>query len=157
MILIAHRGNLNGPNREKENNPMYIKAAIKKGFNVEVDLWHFNNSFWLGHDTMEYQINYEFLLKYQTKLWCHAKSATTLKELLDLNMHCFYHDKDNMTLTSKNYIWVHPDYKYINGYCILVHPERQKYINTTVAAGVCSDYVNIIAYGDNEYENMFGM
>ena len=38
MILIAHRGNTIGPNIEKENHPDYIDEAIKKGFDVEVDI-----------------------------------------------------------------------------------------------------------------------
>jgi len=28
MKLIAHRGNINGPNPEKENHPDYINTAI---------------------------------------------------------------------------------------------------------------------------------
>lgn len=146
MILIAHRGNLNGPDSSKENKPSYIKRAIELGFDVEIDVWYFQNSFWLGHDTMSYQINHEFLLKYRKRLWCHAKSVIVLKELMDLDMHCFFHDKDDMTLTSRNYIWVHPEYEYINGYCVVVHPEicNRHYAG---AAGVCSDYVGKIKGG----------
>jgi hypothetical protein len=45
MILIAHRGNLDGPNPSMENHPDYIDAAINAGFHVEVDLWgHFSCS-----------------------------------------------------------------------------------------------------------------
>ena len=29
MILISHRGNINGPNPEMENNPEYIQKAIR--------------------------------------------------------------------------------------------------------------------------------
>lgn len=38
MYLISHRGNLNGVESENENNPKYLKIAINKGFNVEVDV-----------------------------------------------------------------------------------------------------------------------
>ena len=143
MILIAHRGNIFGPRPEYENMPYHIEEAIHLGYDVEIDVWYFNNSFWLGHDTMSYQINYKFLLKYQKNLWCHAKSALALKELMVLNMHCFFHDKDDMTLTSRNYIWVHPTYKSLNSYCIIVHPEKHG-VNFRYAAGVCSDYVGNI-------------
>ena len=37
MILISHRGNINGPNIDKENKPSYISAAIDKGYDCEVD------------------------------------------------------------------------------------------------------------------------
>ena len=40
MIFISHRGNLNGKKKKLENKPVYIKDAIKKGFNVEVDVWY---------------------------------------------------------------------------------------------------------------------
>ena len=29
--LIAHRGNINGPNTEEENNPEYLIKTINKG------------------------------------------------------------------------------------------------------------------------------
>ncbi len=37
MIWIAHRGNLEGPNKERENEPSYLKEAIEAGYDVEVD------------------------------------------------------------------------------------------------------------------------
>ena len=43
MKLIAHRGNINGPNPEKENHPDYINTAIKSGYDVEVDVWFIDN------------------------------------------------------------------------------------------------------------------
>jgi len=38
MYLISHRCNLNGVESENENNPKYLKIAINKEFNVEVDI-----------------------------------------------------------------------------------------------------------------------
>ena len=37
MILIAHRGNMNGPN-EYENGQKYCEEAIAQGFNIELDV-----------------------------------------------------------------------------------------------------------------------
>ena len=34
MHLIAHRGNISGPNPKRENTPEYIEEAIEKGFDV---------------------------------------------------------------------------------------------------------------------------
>ena len=50
MYLISHRGNLNGIQKDKENEPEYIISAIDKGFDVEVDVRFENNKFFLGHD-----------------------------------------------------------------------------------------------------------
>ena len=38
MILIAHRGNVNGKNPERENTIEYIEEAIKKGYHCEIDI-----------------------------------------------------------------------------------------------------------------------
>ena len=35
MILISHRGNLNGKKVDEENSPKYIEKALKEGFDVE--------------------------------------------------------------------------------------------------------------------------
>jgi glycerophosphoryl diester phosphodiesterase len=52
MILIAHRGNLNGKQPERENSPEYIKEALEKGYHVEVDVWlKETNNLFLGHDS----------------------------------------------------------------------------------------------------------
>ena len=41
MLLISHRGNLNGPDKKFENHPKYIQNAIKKGFDVEIDIYFY--------------------------------------------------------------------------------------------------------------------
>ena len=72
MILISHRGNINGPNPEMENNPEYIQKALDLGYDVEVDVWGTKYGAWyLGHDGPEYLIDAKFLR--QKGLWCHAK------------------------------------------------------------------------------------
>ena len=40
MILISHRGNIDGVNKLKENKINYINEAIKNGFDVEIDVWY---------------------------------------------------------------------------------------------------------------------
>ena len=40
MILISHRGNLFGADKERENSPKIIESAIGQGFDVEIDVWH---------------------------------------------------------------------------------------------------------------------
>ena len=72
MKIISHRGNLNGPYPKKENSPEYIKIALKKGFDVEIDVWLIDKKIWLGHDAPTYKTNIKFLKN--KKLWCHAKN-----------------------------------------------------------------------------------
>ena len=40
MKLIAHRGNVNGPDPLTENTPEKIESAITAGYDVEIDIWY---------------------------------------------------------------------------------------------------------------------
>ena len=55
-FLISHRGNLNGPQPNKENSPDYINEAIESGYNVEIDIWFIHNKWYLGHNNPTYEI-----------------------------------------------------------------------------------------------------
>ena len=61
MILISHRGNINGKNTEKENHPDYIDEAITLGSDVEIDLWSIEGVLLLGHDEPQYGISQHWL------------------------------------------------------------------------------------------------
>ena len=50
MKLIAHRGNINGINPQRENTIDYIEEAIELGYDVEIDLNLHKGGFYLGHD-----------------------------------------------------------------------------------------------------------
>lgn len=115
LIVISHRANLNGPNPDTENHPDQIRQAIYLGLDVEVDVWYEQKKWYLGHDKPQYQIGIEFLI--QKGLWLHAKNTDALYHLNNMGTHefspfprvnCFYHDIDDMVLTSKGYIWAHP-------------------------------------------------
>lgn len=59
FIVIAHRGNISGPDPEQENKPEYLQAALDKGYDVEVDVWgsYQDNVWWAGHtELMQGQI-----------------------------------------------------------------------------------------------------
>jgi hypothetical protein len=137
MFLISHRGNINGADQTKENSTSYILKAIDLGYDVEIDVWFINNSFYLGHDQPQYKINHDFLIN--EKLWCHAKNINALIEMNNYPIHYFWHDKDDFTLTSKNYIWAYPS-KNVNKNTIIVLPEIYN-SNVFECKGVCSDYI----------------
>lgn len=138
MILISHRGNTQGANESKENSPEYIMEALNQGFDVEVDVWFKDGEFYLGHDKAQYKTDYKFLMN--EKLWCHAKNVESLIEMKKYSIHYFWHEYDNVTLTSKNYIWAFPRLKNIPG-TIAVLPELSNG-TTEGCKGICSDYIS---------------
>ena len=121
MFLISHRGNLKGKSKY-ENHPKYILDALSMGFDVEIDVWYLDHTFYLGHDKPQYRIKKDFLLK--KKLWCHAKNPKAIYELSKTKSHYFWHQNDDYTLTSKGYIWVYPNKKYFKNSIIVLQKKN---------------------------------
>lgn len=143
MKLISHRGNINGRIPMLENIIGYIDLALKKQFDVEVDVWWFNGKLFLGHDGPEMEVTIDYLKN--PKLWCHAKNAQALREMIDNNVHCFYHDTDACTLTSRGYIWTYPGKPLVKN-SIAVLPERH-YSDLSMCLGICSDFIETYQCG----------
>jgi hypothetical protein len=139
MKLIAHRGNINGPDPNRENTPYYILEAILSGYNVEADVWFDNGTFVLGHDSPQYEISEEFLT--QKSLWIHCKNINALSKLIENpKCNCFFHDTDDVVLTSKNYLWTYPG-KLLYSSSICVLPELSEPCDISNVAGICSDFI----------------
>lgn len=141
MVLISHRGNTNGPNPTKENNPSYILETLSKGYDVEIDVWLKNGTFFLGHDSPLYEIDESFLEN--ERLWCHSKNFDSLEKMLsNKKIHFFWHQVDDFTLTSKNIVWTFPG-KIITKNSVCVLPENSNYSKEDIknCFGVCSDYI----------------
>jgi len=139
MINISHRGNINGRNVKKENSPEYILSALEQGYECEIDVWFIKDQWFLGHDNPTYKIDEDFLK--DKRLWCHAKSIGSLVEMLkESDIHCFWHQEDDVTLTSQQYIWTYPDKLIWGGNAIAVLPELY---NSDIerCVGICSDYI----------------
>ena len=138
MILIAHRGNMNGPN-EYENGQKYCEEAIAQGFNIELDVWY-TDTWWTGHDKPQYRVDPDFFLK--EEVWCHAKNIEALKKLLEIGAHCFFHQNDPVTLTSKQYIWTYPTQQLTEkSICVLPELQAVEVSGFLPSAGVCSDFI----------------
>ena len=142
MILISHRGNINGRFESWENEPTYIDLAISKGYDVEVDIWYKDNMLWLGHDKPDYGIDFKFIKDRNSKLWIHCKNieAVLYFKECDYDVNYFWHQEDDITLTSKGYMWTYPGKK-LTKYSIAVMPENIQFDNISVAYGICSDFV----------------
>ena len=120
-----------------ENAPKYILRALSAGYDVEIDVWYVDNKFFLGHDKPQYLIEESFLKN--KKLWCHAKNTDALSEMMASGIHCFWHEEDTVTLTSKGHIWAYPGKQPIKN-SIAVMPEVNN-DNVSECLGVCSDYI----------------
>lgn len=139
MILIAHRGNVDGPNPNKENSPEYIMEAIVDGYDVEIDVWWIDGKIYLGHDQPQYEIDDGWFTDKTHKLWVHCKNIESLSWIKNTTLHYFWHETDTITLTSKNYIWAFPGKQPITG-SIAVMPEI--YNDSVVGCiGICSDKI----------------
>ena len=137
MFFISHRGNLYGPNKKEENKIDYINEAIKKKFDVEIDLWFKKDKFYLGHDEPQYEVNINFLKN--KKLWIHAKNLDCFYELSKYDLNFFWHEKDKIVLTSKGFFWNYPGTE-LSKKSICVLPEINK-IEEFNCYGICSDYI----------------
>ena len=137
MILISHRGNLNGKS-DRENSPEYIEEALKSGYDVEIDVWYHQHSFYLGHDEPQYKVNEKYLE--EVGLWCHAKNIDALNQMIENGkIHCFFHQEDDVTLTTEDYLWTYPG-KQLTSNSICVMPSDHR-IMTLDIAGICSDNI----------------
>jgi len=141
MILIAHRGNINGKFESYENEPNYIDLAIKKGYDVEVDIWYVGNILYLGHDKPQYGIDFRWIRDRVDRLWVHCKNVEAILYFKECgySINYFWHQEDTITLTSQQYIWAYPGKQPIKG-SIAVMPEINN-DNLSECIGICSDYI----------------
>ena len=148
MILIAHRGNINGKVEKLENSPSYIDSAIEQGYDVEIDVWYHQHEFWLGHDEPSYEVSLKWLTDRKDSLWIHCKDLISIDMLRELQIHnkvdlnYFFHDEDDCTITSKGDLWVYPGKQPVKN-SIAVIPEWHQ-DDVSLCKGICSD--NIINF-----------
>lgn len=158
MKLIAHRGNIQGPNNLQENNPNYIETAIKKGYDIEIDIRYniHDKKFYLGHDLPQYPIEWDWLFYHRNFLWIHCKNIESLYQFSSKvdKFNYFWHEEDSYTLTSLNYIWTYPGKEY-NSRSVVLMPEKLdllKFHKNDIIVdmrnydcyAICSDYVSKI-------------
>ena len=140
MILISHRGNINGRIEDSENKLEYIDDAISMGYDVEIDIRKVGDDLFLGHDTPQYKVDYNWLIDRKDKLWIHCKNVEAM-EWFDSNreFNYFWHEKDTVTLTSNGSIWAFPGKQPIKN-SIAILPEIFN-DNISQCRGICSDYI----------------
>jgi hypothetical protein len=149
MKLIAHRGNIVGPDPINENSLSYIDQAISKGYDVEIDIRYdsIENTFYLGHDEPQYEVSLYWLCKRMEKLWIHCKNIDSLYYFASKTSgyNYFWHQEDDYTLTSKNYIWTYPKKNCTPKSIIVMEKSvESKDLSKLNCFGICSDYVGEI-------------
>jgi hypothetical protein len=143
MILISHRGNIDGKIPSVENHPSYIDTALNLGYDVEIDVWYVDDKLYLGHDVPQYEVLLEWLELRSPSLWIHCKDMNSLSYFneysnkISSQFNYFSHDVDMGVLTSHNYIW--STHLYDRG--ILVLPELFNREPTERTLGICSDVI----------------
>ena len=147
MRLISHRGNIEKKINKKENDPDYLLNALDNGFDVEIDLRVNNSKIYLGHDFCKFRINEKFLLKFNKKLWIHAKNREALIYLENhsIKYNFFWHQEDLFTITSKGYIWTH--YKSIKS---LIRENKIHQVPTVMQTGLKDGMITM----DKSIENL---
>lgn len=146
MLIISHRGNINGIVSEKENRPSYIDTAIGLGYDVEVDIRYIGNTFWLGHDEPQYKVEESWMQQRKSKVWYHCKDLESAKHMIKLKVFNFFcHTQDSFVLTSMGHMWVHDLTQTIDELCIipLLSVSSINNYSNTLPFAVCTDYVNI--------------
>ena len=122
-------------------------SSLASATDVEIDIWFISDNFYLGHDGPQYKIDFEWVNNRKNRLWVHCKNIDAIVQIKKLetnklytDINFFFHDKDDLTLTSKNYLWVHPGKQPVNN-SIAVLPELLG-DDTSVCIGICSDKIN---------------
>jgi hypothetical protein len=144
MKLIAHRGNLTGPNPDRENEPGYVLEALASHHDCEIDVWSVDGKWYLGHDTPQYKVPRSFLEL--PGLWVHAKDIATIRQL-DLfgqKINYFWHEQDAMAFTSQGFRWTCAP-EYWGAKTVLMvsdEPWTQAKLQNGYWYGLCNDWVS---------------
>jgi len=156
MKIISHRGYLNGKDDYLENNPKEIIRILENtDFDIEVDLWTKDLKWYFGHDYPKYELSSEEIILlfeyYFDRVWIHCKNFDALdnlsssKHYLFKNLNYFWHQEDDFTLTSKQYIWCYPgkfeeDF-FGNMVCLDFDlKESEEYYKNLSVCAICTDY-----------------
>lgn len=145
MNIISHRGNLYGPNSERENSPSYIDEAIAYNFEVEIDLRLTSDGFRLGHDNPAFAIDEKWIIDRKNYLWIHCKNIQAQIKILELGIqiNCFSHAGDPYVLMGNGFIWQHDINLPSNYRCIIPLIDKNDILNYSIQpiGGICTDYV----------------
>jgi hypothetical protein len=140
LILISHRGNLDGSDPAHENTPDYLHVALHAGYAVCCHVILYHGAFFLPTAAGHYKLPYAMLSN--PKVWFLADDAVTLSALCDVNAHAVPLNSQ-VALTSVHYLWCAPG-ESLPPRSIAVFPERGPagWLESGDPAGLCSDEIS---------------
>tara|TARA_B100002019_G_C21274251_1_gene604291 strand:- start:6775 stop:7224 length:450 start_codon:yes stop_codon:yes gene_type:complete len=146
MRLIAHRGNISGPNKELENTADYIDQALIN-YDAEIDVRLINGSLFLGHDVAQYKVEKSWLLDRAENLWIHCKDYQSLSFLTNTPLKTFYHSSEICTaIRNEKNIWCH-DLNICDNNSVIPLLSKNDLLllkHLPKVHAVCSDFVSLI-------------
>lgn len=155
MRIIAHRGNIDGPCPVAENHPDYVLEAIKRGYDVEVDVRMTDSGLYLGHDEPVDLVPMDFVRN--SKIWAHAKDPVTfgiLSKFPDVN--CFYQESDAISVTNQGFIWCHKDHPVRGPRSVVYWDGSDPMANEILESGACgvyTDYAGLFRLGNQHADS----
>lgn len=137
-ILIAHLGNTDGRNPERENTLKYLQETLAEGFHVCLRVQYFNDAFLLPTAGGFNNVPPAFLSK--QRVWCCTDNAETLDALCAINAHAFFVSENMPTLTTAQFIWTLPPHN-LSQRSIAAFPElaAPEWLSQFEPAGICSN------------------
>ena len=144
-MIISHRGNTAGPNPAKENHPDTILNLLEQKVYVEVDIWHINKMYYLGHDSAVYACPKEIIASRYSVLHCKNIEAFLEMYNSDNPSDSFYHSTEELVLTNHRKLWFYPrrDLSKVpnNESSVIVLPEYYNLTREEIGnRSVCTDY-----------------
>lgn len=140
LILVSHRGNLDGVQEDLENTPNYLQAALREGFAVACEVVAVHGAFLLPTKAGYYPLPYALLSN--PRMWFLAADGITLDALCAVNAHAVPACAP-VTLTSVHYLWCLPGAD-LTPRSIAVFPEyaNSGWLDSAEPAGVCSNEIS---------------
>lgn len=147
MIIIAHRGLLQGPHQTQwENHPQQALSLLEQDYQVELDVRYLEHKWYLGHDQPQHEVDVQFLTK--PGLWLHAKNTAACDALQELRreyhfVNFFWHESDSRTLTSQGHWWTQPGHDLVqNSVAVLpeLHVTDLKVCLNWCCLAICTDW-----------------
>ena len=111
---------------------------------MQIDVHWVDGVFFIGNEEPQHKLHHPSWLE-NPKLWCRARSIDALDAMIINNrIHCFFHDKDEVVLTSRQFLWTLSTIQTVRSIAVLPELNGQREFR---CAGVCSDFIRKIKAG----------
>lgn len=137
-IIISHLGNISGRQEAQENTLPYVRAALRAGWHVCIDVVYAADGFFLtgqgaGQAVPPVMLASQFV-------WCRAKDPFTVTALCDMGAHVVPATTAPIALTTAQFLWTLPG-THLTPRSIAVFPELTDpaWLDCEDFAGICTN------------------